>query len=119
MVGRNTKLTDELVAKACDYLENYKDRGDQFPSAVGLCKELNIARSTIYDWASQEDNPFSDILSKCNELQERELLNKGITGEFNSVITKLVLGKHGYTDRQESSNTNVELTHEEWLKTLD
>jgi hypothetical protein len=38
-------------------------------------------------------------------LQERTLLNGGLGKDFNPVITKLVLGKHGYSDKQEEDNS--------------
>ena len=39
------------------------------------------------------------------------LLNKGIRGEFNSNITTLVLGKHGYHKKVDTELTgNLEVT---------
>jgi hypothetical protein len=38
-------------------------------------------------------------------LQERTLLNGGLGKDFNPVITKLVLGKHGYSEKQEIQHT--------------
>jgi hypothetical protein len=32
------------------------------------------------------------------EKQERELLNNGLSGDFNYSITKMMLSKHGYSD---------------------
>ena len=52
-------------------------------------------------------------------LQERKLLSNGLTNEFNASITKLLLTKHGYTDKVENTNTNIEMSHEEWLDSLD
>ena len=40
-------------------------------------------------------------------LQRLVLLNKGLTGEFNSNITKLVLGKHGFHDKREVDLNDV------------
>jgi hypothetical protein len=62
---------------------------------------LGISRDTLYDWAKHDDKKFSDILSECNAEQERTLLNMGLIGEYNSNIVKLVLGKHGYNEKQE------------------
>ncbi|WP_415843310.1 terminase small subunit [Xenorhabdus thuongxuanensis] len=30
-----------------------------------------------------------------------KLINKGLTGDFNSTIAKMMLTKHGYSDKQE------------------
>ena len=97
-MGRPSKLTDELVEKAADYLKNYTKYGDAFPSAAGLACELGISRSTLYKWAD-ENVYFSDMLDNINVKQERVLLANGITGEFNAAITKLVLAKHDYSDK--------------------
>jgi len=106
-VGRPTDYNESILEKANNYLENYKDEGDVIPSIAGLACVLKIARSTIYDWAKQEDKKaFSDILDDILSKQERVLMNKGLDGEFNSAIVKLALGKHGYSDKQETDLTS-------------
>lgn len=105
-VGRPTKYTPKLVEAARFYAEQFNELGDEFPSAGGLALHLGISRSIIYDWAKEESKAeFSDILERIQCKQENILLNKGITGEFNSNITKLVLGKHGYSERKEHELT--------------
>lgn len=100
-MARPTDYTPELLKKTKEYLENWEEI-DAIPSVAGLSHYLKIARSTIYDWASQDDKKeFSDILAEILSDQERTLLNKGLLGAFNSNITKLALGKHGYSDKQE------------------
>lgn len=99
-VGRPTDYSKEILDKVSDYILNHKEYGDEVPSVAGLSTHLNIARSTIYDWASQEDKKeFSDILEKLLSTQEKALINSGLNGKFNSTITKLILTKHGYTDK--------------------
>lgn len=119
MAGRPTTCTEEVIEQAYTYIENYHQHDHAIPSVVGLCEAINRARSTVYDWAKEDGNPFSDILSRINEKQEQVLLSKGLTGDFNSAITKLVLGKHNYHDRVDQTNVNVEMSHEEWLGSLD
>ena len=119
MAGRPTKYNEAMVAKARDYLVNYKKHGDMMPSIAGLACELDVGRNTLYDWASQENNEFSNILARCNVLQERELLNNGLNGEFNPAITKLALEKHGYSDKQDIKAAVKEMTQEEWLDELE
>jgi len=102
-VGRPTDYSNEILVKARHYLSNFRDYGDIIPSVAGLASHLHIARSTVYDWAKQEDKKeFSDILDDILSDQEKLLLNKGLSGEFNAQITKLVLGKHGYKESSES-----------------
>ena len=103
-LGRPTNYGAEVVAKALDYLENYdKKYGDAFPSAVGLARVVDRTRNHCYQWAAEklEDGStrrpeWADIMSAIQEVQELVLLNNGVRGNFNSTITSLVLGKHGY-----------------------
>ena len=105
--GRPTEYTAEILAKARAYLDLGYAEDERIPSVAGLSRFLEIARSTIYDWASQEDKKeFSDILEQILAKQEYTLLNKGITGEFNSTITKLVLAKQGYKESSEQDITS-------------
>jgi hypothetical protein len=101
--GRPTKYTPELIEKAYEYLDVYNTVcGDVIPSVVGLCLYLDIRTSTAYDWAKQDEKKeFSDILAKCIQLQENKLVNGGLSNSMNSNIVKLVLGKHGYSDKQQ------------------
>lgn len=104
-VGRPTTYTSEVVEKAKEYLTNYGEAGDVIPSAVGLAKYIERSRACIYTWSKEEGKEeFSDILEEVNELQNQVLINKGLSGEFNSNITKLVLGKHGYSEKRELSS---------------
>jgi hypothetical protein len=117
-MARPVTYTPKVVAEALDYVENYALRGDAVPSVVGLCRAIDRARSTVYDWASQEGNEFGDILQMINENQEHVCINKSITGEYNAAIAKLLLGKHGYSDNQKvESNITIrdvtEMTDEE------
>ena len=36
-------------------------------------------------------------------------MRKGLNNEFNSNITKLVLGKHGYHDRAQQTDTQIQV----------
>jgi len=104
-VGRPSKYTPELLNKAESYLVEWENEDDMIPSVEGLSVFINIARSTLYKW-SEEKPEFSDILERINIKQNRELINKGLSGEFNSNITKLVLGKHGYSDKADTTIAN-------------
>jgi flavodoxin len=100
-MARPTKYKKELEDKSREYIRGgYKDCDDVIPSHVGLCKLLSIDKSTLYDWAKDKNKQFSNILAECNAEQERILITKGLTSEFNSNIVKLALGKHGYSDKQ-------------------
>jgi hypothetical protein len=103
-MARPTDYTPELLEKARNYLVDYEYDGSVIPSVAGLSEYLGISRTCIYDWAKQEDKKeFSDILGQILSKQERLLINKGLTGDFNSAIAKLALGKHGYSEKSEQT----------------
>jgi hypothetical protein len=104
-MGRPVEFNQGIVDQAREYIEDYASHGHAIPSVVGLCSVLNRARSTLYKWAEDESTGFSDILEAINEKQQLVLLSKGLTDEFNASITKLVLGKHGYHDKQDTELT--------------
>ena len=99
--GRPSKYTPELLEQAREYIENYQNYGDMIPSIAGMSCELNIAESTLYAWALDESKEFSEILAQCKTKQLRTLVNGGLSGDLNSNIVKLTLGKHGYHDKQD------------------
>jgi hypothetical protein len=98
--GRPTDYTPKLLKAAWDYVENHED--DLVPSVAGLCDRININRSTAYEWAKDKDKEFSNILEAVSRKQEQKLLKNGLDGTFNPTITKLMLTKHGYSDKQET-----------------
>lgn len=104
--GRPTKYTPELIEKAHEYLETYLSLDQVIPSVEGLAVFLKIRRSTIYDWAKDEEKQeFSDILGEILEKQGQLLINSGLTGAFTPTISKLILTKHGYSDKVEQQHT--------------
>ena len=104
--GHPTTYTDEISEKTKEYIECCPDA---LPSVAGLAVYLGVSRSTVYKW-KDEQQEFSDILEQLLSTQERLLLNNGLTGDFNATITKLVLSKHGYTEKQEIEQTTLVAT---------
>ena len=73
------------------------------PSISSLAQFLKVTRGTLHAWGRQEEKAeFADLLDEILATQERALINKGLTGQFNSNIVKLMLAKHGYCDRVKS-----------------
>jgi len=105
--GRPTLYTPELIEKAWNYAKGGWIRsGDQVPSVAGLACEIGITRETCYAWAKDETKIFSDILGLIAQTQERMLINGGLSGQFNSPITKVMLGRHGYTEAVKADHTS-------------
>lgn len=108
-VGRPSQLAETMErAKKYLYDEEWKDHG-VIPSVAGLACYLGKSRKNIYVYGEQDES-FKHILDAIVVLQEHLLLNNGLNGTFNSNITKLVLGKHGYHEKTEIDNTSSDGT---------
>ena len=103
--GRPTKYNQTILDKTADYLENFKTSyGDIIPTVQGLTLLLEISDETVSNWKKQKDKKqFFGMLEKLKKKQHQALINGGISGDFNSNITKLVLTKHGYRDKQDNT----------------
>ena len=105
--GRPTKYNATTLEIANDYLLTWEERGDIIPSVEGLAEVLDISTVTVYDWQKQEDKlEFSNTLDRIKQKQKKVLLEKGLTGDFNSNICKLALTNHGFSDKQELTGAN-------------
>jgi len=114
--GRKTSITPKIIQLALDYVsddpkKNYIRYKHAIPSIVGLCRVLKRSRSTIYFLGKRS----GDIVDTNKEFQELVTLNGTLNGTLNSNIGKLVLGKHGYHDRQvvDTTVTLSDLSDEE------
>ncbi len=119
--------TRECIEKIKDYIENYKEYGNQIPTLGGLSLVLGITRRTLQMWKERaadpnylnrgDDDPLSeyeiekketlqivgDLLDKLHSAQEVQTLDNGLTGAFNATIAKLVLHHHGYHDKVDNT----------------
>jgi len=104
--GRPTKYNPEVQERADYYLDSgYIDEEHPFPSEVGLSVYLGLAHSTVKKWDNDGDKPlFSATLGKIKTKQHMITVHKGISGDFNAAITKLVLHNFGYSDKVENTN---------------
>ena len=103
--GRPTKYNQGILDKTADYIANYQKYGDAIPTAQGLTLILDVSDETISNWGKHKNKrEFFGLLEKLKRKQHQALVNGGITGDFNSNITKLVLTKHGYSDRQDNTH---------------
>jgi len=121
-MARPTDYNNSILVRARKYLAQAKDEEQQqltglsvkgtelyknklrvnLPSIEGLALYLGIDRSTIYDWESQEDKgEFSNIIGELRAKQARELINKGLSGDYNPTIAKVLLSKHGYKEEKD------------------
>lgn len=102
-MARPTKYSPELLDKAAEYISNYSNYEHAFPSDIGLADVLGIGTTTLYRWAEEEGKEaFRDILDAINRKQQIVAWQKGLTNEYNANLVKLLLGKHGYHDKQDT-----------------
>ena len=107
-VGRPTKYTPELIEKARKYADNNHD----FPMIAELALELEVSRDTIYAWALEPDKKdFSDIIEKVMAKQEVKLAKGALKGDYNAGFAKMMMTKHGYSDRQDVTSDNKPLAN--------
>lgn len=100
-VGRPSKYNEEIQELAEDYLLNYAQDGDLVPTLVGLALHLDVATNTIYNWANENNPEFLRVFTRLEQMQHRKLVNGGLSGDYNPAITKMMMTKHGYSDKQE------------------
>lgn len=125
--GRPTEFSEDIVSKAVSYLDDCEDelrsfvsmQGDGYtkyeerlvvkiPTIEGLARYLKIHRSTLYEWKKTHIQ-FSDIIEELQQKQAERLLANGLSGTYNSTIAKVLLTKHGYTDKTEvDQKTTIE-----------
>jgi hypothetical protein len=105
--GRPSKCTPELLEKVRDYTDNFEKFGDVFPSMAALSLVLNIPRESLQRWRREKATPEQEEFEFLSDMilckQEKLLLNKGLSSEWNSAIVKLLLGKHGYSEKHENT----------------
>ena len=104
--GRPSNLDDKIIERARAYADGgFRNVPNKIPSIAGLAFFLGKSRECMYEWARQSD-VFSGILDEILRTQEMLLLDGGLGGDFNAVITKMILTKHGYSDKQETDIKN-------------
>jgi len=119
--GRPTKYRGEKTLRLTrQYLVDCQDMieiigGDNkphlkvnLPTMCGLARLLEVDDETLLTWARQ--NPkFHATIAALKQQQQQILLNKGLSGDYNSTIAKLILSNnHGYRERTEVDARIVE-----------
>lgn len=123
------KLIDDYIASCEDVWEEFhKTRGvksDSFeekitvklPSVEGFViwleevHGIRIVRKTIYNWDNNKDYPeFSAALDKLRTVQMQRLVEGGLSGHYNHVITKLMLSSnHGMKERIDNTTNDKDI----------
>lgn len=127
--GRPTKYTSNMVEKTRKYIASCKDTVEEFhktrgeksdsydrilkvnlPLMASLALTLKVNKSTLYEWAKKNEE-FSDVLDELHAEQEKRLLLHGLTGDYNPLITKLILSaRHDYKEKTDVTSGDKPLT---------
>ena len=99
--GRPTKYTPDMP----DRLRHYMDEcPHDLPSIPGFARFVKVSETTIHNWGEKYPE-FLVALGELHTEQHLALLNKGLTGAYNSTICKLILsGNHGYRERADQTS---------------
>ena len=107
--GRPTKYNATIQKKAEDYIKNLPE-DEVVHSIEGLADHINVARSTVYKWRDEIEE-FSDTLEAILRKQAKTLINRGLAGEFNAPMTKMMMNvNHGYRERTETDHLSTDGT---------
>jgi hypothetical protein len=71
---------------------------------VPIWSRIKDSRTRRYQ--PEEVAEFFAIVKDVEQNQELKLASGGLSNVFNANITKLLLSKHGYSDRQEVDHTS-------------
>lgn len=101
--GRPSKYNEELLTLAKTYIDNFAELdNDVIPSNEGLMEWIDISTDTFYRWLKEDDKKkFKEIVKDVQKKQKKIITNNGLTGEFNSNISKLFLSNHGVIEKKQ------------------
>ncbi|MCP4259198.1 MAG: hypothetical protein GY774_17075 [Planctomycetes bacterium] len=105
--GRPSKYTEDMPARVRYYVRNCSNG---LPSQAGFALSVGVSERTIVRWKHKNEE-FCQALEYLHTVQENELIQKGLTGEYNPMICKLILcSNHGYKKRTDVTTKDHEIT---------
>lgn len=126
--GRPTKYKASFCKKADEYLKIHQDietkvlkkvssKGEiydnklevKLPTLQGFALFIGVNESTLYEWEKKYPE-FSKSLKKIKSEQHDRLVHKGLSGDYNPMIAKLILSSnHGYRERVDGTTNGKDL----------
>lgn len=130
-VGRPTTYSKNILIKTREYIsichdshevayrpriesglvngeEAYRVQKTKIPTLEGLAFHLRVHKDTIQEW-KKVHKPFSVLIDELLAKQADELINKGLSGDYNPVIAKVLLTKHGYREGLDQTTNDKDL----------
>jgi len=106
--------TPEAMKKAFDEYCNDPEKNKGYISKTGFALSYGFNRILYNEYRKKPE--FSNILAEIEDRCKQELIRKGLTGEFNSAIVKLVasasygMSEKNIVDQNIEANVNVTMT---------
>lgn len=110
-VGRPTVYSDETPEIVRAYARGgYETHGHLLPTVEGLAEVLGVTKQTLHNWlADTNKSQFIDAFDELKSKQCRVLIEKGLVGEYNSTITKLMLShNHNIIEKRHTEITGAD-----------
>ena len=118
MAGQPSKYDRKYIPMVDEYLKTRKDTVFKFvktdgnkttgyerlidvklPTIEGFALYINVTKKTLYNWRDKHPK-FLHSLGKIVEEQRKRYLDKGLSGQYNPTIAKLILSSnHGMRER--------------------
>lgn len=101
------------------YIINEKDGVEEkifAPTISGLALHLGVDRRTVVNYSNKEE--FFPTIKKARARIEAHLEKKLFGNNVTGLIFNLK-NNFDWKDKSEVAQTNIELSHEEWLDSLD
>ena len=102
-MARPSSYTETTIDQVKDYLELCENES-RLPTVEGLALHLDVTRKTVQNWANDPEKPeFLRIFDRVKAEQAEKLLQKGLTGDYNASMAKMILSHHGYIEKSQVS----------------
>lgn len=101
------------------FLINFKDGKEEkvfAPTVSGLALHLGVDRRTIVNYSNKEE--YFPTIKKARARIEAHLEKKLFGNNVTGLIFNLK-NNFDWKDKSEVAQTNVELSHEQWLESLE
>ncbi len=104
-----TSGRDDAINPAWEYVEGgWRDVAKNIvPSIAGLACWLGVSRETIYQWRKESDE-FKQIHAAIQVLQEVLIIDGALAGTWNANFAKIMMAKHGYSDKSEIDHKSTD-----------
>ena len=99
--GAPSQYSKTILSKAKEYLDQWEELGDYIPQLCGLSEHCQICETTRQKY-EKEHEEFAAVCARVRARQQRVLINKGLSRQADASLSKLLLMKHGYSDRVET-----------------